>query len=124
MTMIRVAAILHVRTAMRIKVYGSGTVEGGDSLCNTCRMAHIARGRRVDEELVFCQATPMQAVRITFRVAACSEYADAREPSYAELVEKAWILTPASKRRPAGFVRATDLRAEEMARYFADPTED
>jgi hypothetical protein len=109
---------------VRIKIYGRPSVQGGESLCDTCRMAHVVRGRRVDEELVFCQATaPMQPVRITFRVAVCSEYIDAREPSYAELVEQAWVLTPASRRRPAGFVRASDLKGDEAARIFSDPTE-
>lgn len=108
---------------MRIKIYGQPSVEGGESLCDTCRMAHIVRGQRVDEVLTFCQSPMMHPIRITFRVSACSEYVDDREPSYAELVEKAWILTPQSKQRPAGFVRACDLRADEARRYFSDPTE-
>lgn len=109
---------------MHIKVYGRMSVEGGEHLCGTCRMAHIVRGRRMDEELVFCQASPMRSVRITFRVASCSEYIDAREPSYAELMEKAWVLTPASKRRPAGFVRAADLAPDEAIRYFVNPADE
>lgn len=108
---------------MRIKVYGQPSVQGAESLCDTCRMAHIVRGQRVDEVLTFCQSPAMHPVRITFRVSMCSEYVDDREPSYAELVEKAWILTPPSKRRAAGFVRASDLRADEAFRYFSDPRE-
>lgn len=107
---------------MRIKVYGRPSVEGGETLCDTCRLAHVARGRRASEELVFCQATPMQSVRITFRVTTCSDYIDGREPSYPELLEKAWILRPASRQRPAGFVRATDLHPEELARCLMDPS--
>lgn len=108
---------------MRIKVYGQPSVQGGESLCDTCRMAHIVRGQRVDEVLTFCQSAVMHPVRITFRVSSCSEYVDDREPSYAELIEKAWILTPASKRRPAGFVRASDLEGTQALRYFSDPAE-
>jgi len=115
------AAVVQQGARMRIKIYGRPSVEGGETLCDTCRMAHIVRGRRADDELVICQAAPMQSVRITFRVTTCSEYIDGREPSYAELVEKAWILTPASHRRPAGFVRAADLKADELARYLMDP---
>ena len=117
------AAVLQTRISMRIKVYGQPSVRGGESLCDTCRMAHIVRGQRVDEELVLCQASPMRSVRITFRVAVCSEYIDGREPSYAELVEKAWVLTPASRRRPVGFVRFSDLKGDEAARVFSDPTD-
>jgi hypothetical protein len=40
-----------------------------------------------------------------------------------ELLQKAWILTPASRRRPAGFVRATDLQPDEMYKYIGDPPE-
>ena len=107
---------------MRIKVYGRSSVEGGEALCDTCRLAHVVRGRRASEELVFCQATPMQSIRITFRVKSCSDYTDDREPSYPELLEKAWILTPGSGRRAAGFVRASDLKADELARYLTDPS--
>lgn len=108
---------------MRIKVYGRSPVEGGETLCDTCRLAHVVRGKRASEELVFCQATPMQSIRITFRVRSCSDYVDHREPSFPELVEKAWILRPASHQRPAGFVRASDLKAEELARCLMDPAD-
>ena len=107
---------------MRVKIYGGTPIQNGESLCDTCRASHIVRGRREDEELVFCEIVPMHSVRITFKVTECSSYIDDREPSYAELAEKAWILTPASRRRPAGFVRAADLKEEERYRYLTDPT--
>jgi hypothetical protein len=31
-----------------------------------------------------------------------------------QLLEDAWILKPASKKRPAGFVKNSELKAEEM----------
>jgi hypothetical protein len=31
------------------------------------------------------------------------------------MMQDAWILRPGSKRRPAGFVRASDLNEEEIA---------
>ena len=100
---------------MLMKVYGGTPVNGDDSLCETCVHSRITRGRRLDEELVLCHAGPMLTVTITFRVASCTDYFDHREPSYNELLEHAWILRPASLRRPAGFVRAGDLRNEELA---------
>ena len=36
------------------------------------------------------------------------------QPTYMQLLEDAWILKPASKRRPAGFVKNSELKAEEM----------
>jgi hypothetical protein len=108
---------------MLIKVYGGTRELVTDSLCETCRHSRIVRGRRLEDEIVFCDAVALQTTRITFHVSSCSNYDDDREPSYHELMEKAWILTPASKRRAAGFVRATDLGGEELCRYFENPRE-
>jgi hypothetical protein len=98
---------------MLIKVNGGTPVNGDESLCETCVHSRITRGRRLDEELVLCDSAPMQSIRITFKVTSCTDYMDAREPSYHELLERAWILKPASTRRPAGFVRASELRYDE-----------
>jgi hypothetical protein len=109
---------------MLIKVYGGTSVQEAESLCDTCRHSRIVRGRRLDEEIVMCGAIMMGGARITFKVASCTDYLDDREPSYHELFEKAWILRPASRRRPAGFVRAADLDDRDAARLSADPLEE
>jgi hypothetical protein len=98
---------------MLIKVNGGTPVNGDESLCETCEHARITKGRRLEEELVLCEASTLQSIRITFKVTSCTQYIDAREPSYHELLERAWILKPASTRRPAGFVRASELRYDE-----------
>jgi hypothetical protein len=98
---------------MLIKINGGTPVNGNESLCETCVHSMITKGRRLEEELVLCEAAPMQSIRITFKVTSCTQYLDAREPSYHELLEHAWILKPASTRRPAGFVRASELRYDE-----------
>ena len=108
---------------MLIKVYGGTKPQQEDTLCNSCRHSSIVKGRTLDEEVVFCRAMLMQAVRITFKVTSCSDYADDREPSYSELVEKAWILTTGSRRRPAGFVRASDLKEDDKYTCLTDPRE-
>ena len=109
---------------MLIKVHNGTPVQHVDALCDTCRHATVIRGRRLDEQIVFCRGVSMDAaVRITFTVIDCSDYMDEREPTYHELVTKAWILRPSTKRREAGFVRATDLDAREAARVFANLTE-
>jgi hypothetical protein len=61
---------------------------------------------------------------VTFRVAECSEYEDDREPTYQELLEKAWILRPPTRRRTAGFVRVSDLDDREAADLLRDPREE
>src|SRR3954470_12210270 len=100
---------------MRVKIHDGTACSSESSLCNTCRNATITRGRRLDEEIVQCHAVPMQRTRITFKVTFCSSYSDARLPSYIEMMEDAWILQPASKRRPAGFVRSRDLKDDDLA---------
>lgn len=108
---------------MLIKVHRGTSNDSQGNLCDSCRHSRIIRGHRLEEEIVSCDATPMHTVRITFKVTSCTDYIDEREPSYHELLEQAWILRPASRRRAAGFVRATDLAESEMRRYVMDPTE-
>jgi hypothetical protein len=99
---------------MRIKVQDGTPISGERSLCCTCRCSTIIRGRSLDEELVFCSALGLHGVHITFKVTSCSDYADLRTPSYMEMIQDAWILRPGSRKRPAGFVRGSDLQQEEL----------
>ena len=105
---------------MRIKVYNGTASNSGDSLCNTCRHSTIIRGRRLDEEVVHCEAIGMNATRVTFKVTSCSSYSDVRTRTYMELIEDAWIFQPGSKKQQAGFVRGRDLRHDELRTILAD----
>ena len=105
---------------MHIKIYRGTPPNDCDSLCDTCRHSRITRGRRLDEELVFCDASHFRTTQITFKVTSCSDYSDQTLPTYFDLLQQAWILQPASRKRPAGFVRASDLRDEELLRHMAD----
>ena len=106
---------------MLIKIYGGTPRQTAPNLCETCRSARIVRGRRDDEELVFCCAMAMDPVRIAFKVISCSDYVDARLPAYHELVEKAWILAPKTRRRPAGFVKGSELDPDDLMRLMREP---
>jgi hypothetical protein len=108
---------------MRIKVQDGTPIESDKSLCTTCRCSSIVRGRTLDEELVLCSALGLKSVQITFKVTSCSDYSDRRMPSYMEMMQDAWILRPGSKRRPAGFVRASELRDEEIGDLYPRVTE-
>jgi hypothetical protein len=105
---------------MRIKVHDGTAPNGESSLCNTCRHSTIIRGRSLDEEIVQCLAVTMSATRVTFKVTSCSAYTDDRLPSYMELFEKAWILQAGSKRRPAGFIRGSELQDEELSGIMSE----
>lgn len=104
---------------MRIKIHGGTPVNGGDNLCESCSHSRIVRGRRVDEELVVCEASHSAPTRIVFKVTWCTDYHDCKQPSYWELMQQAWILRPQNGKRPAGFVRASDLRDEDYAQFVS-----
>lgn len=110
---------------MRIKVQ-DGTVRHGEaSLCATCAHSKIIRGETLSERIVECHATVMHGRVIPFRVTSCTAYADARQPSYMEMVRTAWILMPhPTKRRSAGFVRGSDLSAREFIAVAAERSEE
>jgi len=104
---------------MHIKVHRGTPRDDGDSLCYTCRFSRVIRGRSLDEEIVICDASHLTQMQITFKVTSCTDYCDNRVPAYGELVQQAWILQPGSRKRPAGFVRGSDLRDEELAQFAA-----
>lgn len=105
---------------MYVKIQRATVAHGETSLCTTCRHSTIIRGRSLEEEIVECRASMMRSLRIPFKVTSCSTYDDARLPSYADLVQSAWILQPHSRRRPAGFIHARDLKGEELAAVLAE----
>lgn len=105
---------------MRIKIHNGTVSHGEQSLCGSCRHATITRGRTLDEEIVRCELRPMSTVIIRFKVTECSAYMDARLPSYAQLLEQAWILRPGKGRRPAGFVRSHELAEDELCEVITD----
>jgi hypothetical protein len=106
---------------MLMKVYSGTRLQEIDALCETCTHSRIIRGRRMEEEIVICDALFQQAFRISFKVTSCTSYVDGRAPSYQELAAKAWILRPASRRQPAGFVRAADLKDAEVDALLVEP---
>ena len=96
------------------KIYGGTVVNNEKSLCATCRFATIVRGRALDEEVVHCQSITTRGMRVTFKVTSCTSHSDMNQPTYMQLLEDAWIFNPGSKKRPAGFVKHSELKAEEM----------
>ena len=96
------------------KIYGGTARSDQKSLCSNCRFATIVRGQTLDQEVVHCQSVTTRGMRVTFKVTACTSHSDMDQPTYIQLLEDAWILKPASKKRPAGFVKNSELKAEEM----------
>ena len=105
---------------MRIKVYGGTPDQSGRTLCESCKHSTITRGRRLGDEIIRCEAQSAGTTFVTFIVTECTAYLDATLPSYPELLEKAWILRPRDGKRPAGFVRSSDLASDERYKLMHD----
>jgi len=88
----------------------NGTPLHGEPLCESCANAHIERGYRETESLVFCQATyPEHAVR--FRVRECSGYTEKQKQTLWQMQKIAWILDERAGRK-VGFVPAAELEKQ------------
>jgi hypothetical protein len=85
------------KSMVTIKVK-DGTPQGAETLCVTCRWAHIVKGFRESEKEIFCRyLTDDRPVR--FPVSQCNSYDDRRIPSKRDMEQIAWILL--TKRRAA-----------------------
>jgi hypothetical protein len=96
---------------VRIKVK-DGTPEGAESLCRTCRWAHIVKGFSVSQERVRCTRLAYNPP-VPFPVSQCSSYDDKRIPSKYDMEKIAWILLTKKAGRTIGFVSAKQFRAIE-----------
>jgi len=85
----------------------NGTPLQGPSLCETCVNAHIERGYRESETLVFCQATNPEH-RVHFRVRECSSHTERQKQTLWQMQKVAWILDERAGRK-VGFVPAADI---------------
>jgi hypothetical protein len=86
------------------KVYG-GTPLGGDSKCDTCAHGRLIKGYAESERIVLCDRY-WDPIRITFKVAECSEYLDRRLPRFDDLEEIALDITVERGRKVSGFATA------------------
>jgi hypothetical protein len=85
-----------------IKVQGAPP-QDGESLCRTCRYAHIQRGFRESEETVFCGYNDAVLRPLRFRVAICTDYTNRTLPARWQLEEMALLINVEPARKKAGF---------------------
>jgi hypothetical protein len=84
---------------LRIK---NGSLIEGESLCRTCRSAHIQKGFRESEEAIFCAwTTPLRSV--AFKVAECTDYSNRLVPYRWELEKMALLINVQPSRKGFGF---------------------
>lgn len=79
-----------------------GTPVFGPSLCETCSNAHIEKGYRESEQLIFCTVTYFEH-RVPFRVRHCSGYREVKRQTLKQMEEIAWVLPSSGNKRTAGF---------------------
>lgn len=92
----------------------NGTPLHGASLCETCSHAHIERGYRTNEELVFCKVQE-PAHQVRFSVRDCTDYRDKTRQSLWEMEQIAWVLAPRGPKGKAGFVPTSDANEDKSA---------
>lgn len=86
-------------------------VTEGESLCRTCRFAHIQRGFRESEEAVFCDYSYAVLRPVPFKVAECSDYIDRTVPTRWEMEKMALLINIEPARKQIGFDNAIGFEA-------------
>jgi len=89
---------------MQIKIK-DGTPKHGDSLCRTCRWAHLVKGYRESEEVIICSYVDPNCA-VAFSVRDCNHYRSSITPTPQQMEEIALIIAVEPTRKPAGFVVA------------------
>ena len=86
---------------MRVHIK-DGTAIEGETKCASCTHAHMIRGFRECDELVFCNFA-YELIRIPFKVRECSNHRDRNRPSWKQMEDLAIDIHPLSSAKPAGF---------------------
>jgi hypothetical protein len=98
--------------SIAVKIQGASP-QDGESLCQTCRYAHIQRGFRESEETVFCGYNDAGLRPIRFKVAACTDYTNRTVPNRWELEQMALLIDVPRARRKTGFRAGAGFTEQE-----------
>lgn len=93
----------------------NGTAVGQESLCRTCRHAHIQRGYSESEEEIRCGYLYEAPRLVPFAVSHCTDYLSKLLPTLHEMEEMAFVIDLKKGNPRAGFGGATSVvsRTEE-----------
>ena len=91
-----------------LKIKG-GTFPEGESLCRSCRNAHIQTGFRESQEAIFCTWEKFREV--PFKVADCTHYANRSVPYRWELEKMALLINVDPSRKRMGFKNGAGFAA-------------
>ena len=87
----------------------NGTAVGKESLCRTCRHAHIQLGYSESEEEVRCGFHYESPRLVLFAVRECSDYLSKLVPTLREMEDMAFVIDLRKGNPRAGFGGATVL---------------
>jgi hypothetical protein len=92
----------------------------GETLCRTCRHAHIQRGFRESEEAIWCGfGSPLRAV--PFKVAECTDFTDRCVPERWEMERMALLINVPHARKATGFRPGAGFAGQEEAEGEEEP---
>jgi hypothetical protein len=81
----------------------NGTPVAEQSKCASCTHAHVLRGFRESEEIVYCTFVSDNLLVVPFKVRECSNYADKGRPTWEQMQDLAIAIQPVSYAKAAGF---------------------
>ena len=102
----------HMSITVRIQ---GAPPQDGESLCQTCRYAHIQKGFRESEQTAFCGFNDAGLRPIKFKVAACTDYTNRTVPNRWELEQMALLINVAPARKKTGFRVGAGFAEQEEA---------
>jgi hypothetical protein len=98
---------------MQTIVMKKAALRDEESLCRVCYWAHIQKGFRESEELVFCCFSRLR--QVSFKVADCTDFSSKNVPTREQMEKLALIIPTQPARKRTGFAGvgfASDPRAE------------
>ena len=100
----------------------NGTPLDAQSKCESCLHAHIMRGFRESEEMVYCTVAYGPPLRVPFKVYECSSHLDRNRPTWKQMEDLAIEIQPLSSAKPAGFRRGANDKADDEAEELEPAT--
>ena len=106
-------------TAICVK---NGTPTEAQSKCASCAHAHILRGFRESEEVVYCRVSYGRLLQVPFKVQECSSHMDRTRPTWEQMEDLAIDILPVSsiRAKPAGFRAEKGSEPAEASSAEAD----
>jgi hypothetical protein len=81
----------------------NGTPIGTCSVCETCKNAHIMRGYRETEVIVYCMYAFDQPIPVPFKVRECTNHDDKNRPTWEQMKDLALPIMETTTSKRAGF---------------------